>query len=106
RELAASLGPEDARWPVYYFESDTSGEKGFEEFYTSTETVDWERFTALGVVKAHASQSIADIRQLGADLRAMFAQPELGKERIVAALARLVPTFHHVETGRSLDQKM
>ena len=106
RELAASLGPEDTRWPVYYFTSDTSGEKGFEEFYTNTETVDWERFTALGVVKGRTSQNVAGIRQLGSDLRGLFAQPELSKEEIVAVLTRLVPTFHHVETGRSLDQKM
>jgi len=106
RALAASLGPEDTRWPVYYFTSDTSGEKGFEEFYTNTETVDWERFTALGVVKGRTSQNVAGIRQLGSDLRGLFAQPELSKEEIVAVLARLVPTFHHVETGRSLDQKM
>ena len=106
RALAASLGPEDARWPVYYFTSDTSGEKGFEEFYTTTETVDWERFTALGVVKGRTGQDVAGIRQLGGDLRALFAQPELNKEEIVAVLTRLVPTFHHVETGRSLDQKM
>jgi len=106
RALAASLGPEDTRWPVYYFTSDTSGEKGFEEFYTNTETVDWERFTALGVVKGQTSQNVAGIRQLGSDLRGLFAQPELSKEEIVAVLTRLVPTFHHVETGRSLDQKM
>ncbi len=106
RALAASLGPDDTRWPVYYFESDTSGEKGFEEFYTTTETVDWERFAALGVVKGAATQDVAGIRQLAIDLRALFAQEELSKEQIVAVLARLVPTFHHVETGRSLDQKM
>lgn len=106
RELAASLGPDDTRWPVFYFESDTSGEKGFEEFYTSTETVDWDRFTALGVVKAVATQDVAGIRQLAVDLRSLFAQQQLSKEQIVAVLARLVPTFHHVETGRSLDQKM
>ena len=106
RTLAASLGPGDTRWPVYYFTSDTSGEKGFEEFFTNTETVDWERFTALGVVKGRTSQDVAGIRQLGSDLRGLFAQPELSKEEIVAVLTRLVPTFHHVETGRSLDQKM
>jgi hypothetical protein len=49
---------------------------------------------------------VAGIRQLGSDLRGLFAQPELSKEEIVAVLTRLVPTFHHVETGRSLDQKM
>ena len=28
------------RWPVYFFASDTTGEKDFEEFYTGTETLD------------------------------------------------------------------
>lgn len=106
RALAASLEPGDRRWPVYYFTSDTSGEKGFEEFYTSSEEVDWNRFAALGVVKGRATQDVAGIRQLDADLRALFARQELSKEDIVAVLTRLVPTFRHVETGRSLDQKM
>ncbi len=106
RALAASLAPDDPRWPVYYFESDTSGEKSFEEFYTDTETVDWDRFAALGVVKGVASQDVAGIRQLAIDLRALFSREDLPKEAIVEVLTRLVPTFQHVETGRSLDQKM
>jgi FlaA1/EpsC-like NDP-sugar epimerase len=106
RALAASLPADDPRWPVYYFESDTSGEKGFEEFYTSDETVVWDRFEALGVIKGRATQDAAGIRTLTADLGALLSQPELTKGQIVAALTRLVPTFHHVETGRTLDQKM
>ena len=106
RELAASLSPDDTRWPVYYFESDTSGEKGFEEFYTATETVDLERFAALGVVKGRATLDVAGIRALSADLRQLFERTDLTKEAIVDVLARLVPSFHHVETGKSLDQKM
>lgn len=106
RALAASLEPGDTRWPVFYFESDTSGEKGFEEFFTTTETVEWDRFTALGVVKGRPSLDVAGIRQLGVDLRALFERDDLTKEAIVEVLVRLVPTFHHVETGRSLDQKM
>ena len=103
---AAARQPDDTTWPVYYFESDTSGEKSFEEFHTDDEVVDLERFEALGVVKAVSSQSIAGIRSTVADLRALFAQQELPKEDIVAALSRLVPTFQHVETGKSLDSKM
>jgi FlaA1/EpsC-like NDP-sugar epimerase len=106
RELAASLSPGDTRWPVYYFESDTSGEKGFEEFYTASETVDLDRFDALGVVKGHATLDIAGIRALSAELRQLFEQTDLTKEAIVDVLTRLVPSFHHVETGKSLDQKM
>ncbi len=104
--LAAAADPADTRWPVYYFESDTSGEKGFEEFFTESERVDLGRFAALGVVKATTEHSVADIRQLGVDLAALFNRTDLSKEAIVEVLARLVPTFHHVETGKSLDQKM
>ncbi len=35
-ELAAKK-----KWPGYFFKSDTTGEKDFEEFYTSSEEVDW-----------------------------------------------------------------
>lgn len=106
RERAASRSHDDPTWPVYYFESDTSGEKSFEEFYTDTETVDLSRFEALGVVKGQASQDVPAIRSLVTELRELFAQPTLAKGAIVDALTRLVPTFHHVETGKSLDQKM
>ncbi len=106
RAAAAARQPNDPTWPVYYFESDTSGEKSFEEFYTDSETVDLTQFEALGVVKAVASQDVSSIRSLVGDLHQLFAQPDLDKSAIVAALVRLVPTFQHVETGKSLDQKM
>ncbi len=106
RQKAASRSPTDASWPVYYFESDTSGEKSFEEFHTDDEIVDLQRFEALGVVKATTAQDVAGIRSLVADLHDLFAQPELPKHAIVDTLSRLVPTFHHVETGKSLDSKM
>ena len=106
RVAASTMQPGDTTWPVFYFESDTSGEKGFEEFYTSSETVDLDRFDALGVVKATTSHDIASISSTIDDLHALFAQPDLPKEAIVDVLVRLVPTFQHVETGKSLDQKM
>ena len=93
-------------WPVYYFASETSGEKSFEEFYTATESVDLERFEALGVVAGVTGNDVAGIHSTIDDLRALFAQADLDKEAIVEVLARLVPTFSHVETGKSLDQKM
>jgi len=106
RQRAADRDPAAASWPVYYFESETSGEKSFEEFHTDDEVVDLTRFEALGVVKAVASQDVAGIRSTVRELHDLFAQPELPKEAIVTALSRLVPTFHHVETGKSLDSKM
>jgi fermentation-respiration switch protein FrsA (DUF1100 family) len=106
RLKAAAREPGDRRWPVYYFESDTSGEKSFEEFYTDTEVVDESRFEALGVVKATTQLDVAGIRSLVADLAALFERADLDKADIVDVLTRLVPSFHHVETGKSLDSKM
>ena len=31
------------RWPCYFFKSDTTGEKDFEEFFTNDEVLDMKR---------------------------------------------------------------
>ena len=48
-------------WPCYFFQSDTSGEKDFEEFFTVGERLDMSRFYNLGVIK---NESIYDSTQL------------------------------------------
>ena len=45
------------RWPCYFFKSDTSGEKDFEEFFTDNEILDMDRFQNLGVIKNEANFS-------------------------------------------------
>ena len=37
-------------WPCYFFKSDTSGEKDYEEFYTSNEKVDFNSFSEIGII--------------------------------------------------------
>ncbi|HIL72523.1 MAG TPA: NAD-dependent epimerase/dehydratase family protein, partial [Verrucomicrobia bacterium] len=41
------------KWPCFFFKSDTTGEKDFEEFFTDEELVDWDRFHDIGVVQAN-----------------------------------------------------
>ena len=38
------------KYPVYFFKSDTTGEKDFEEFFMEGERLDMERFESLGVI--------------------------------------------------------
>ncbi|MEP6479628.1 MAG: polysaccharide biosynthesis protein [Rhodoglobus sp.] len=106
RMKAAARLPDDPTWPVYYFASETSGEKPFEEFHTDDEVVDLDRFGALGVVRGSAANDVASIHSTLDGLRELFTRADLPKDAIVDALATLVPTFRHVETGKSLDQKM
>ncbi|HHH51593.1 MAG TPA: NAD-dependent epimerase/dehydratase family protein, partial [Campylobacterales bacterium] len=50
RELAKIL-PQEGKWPCYFFNSDTTGEKDFEEFFTDKETLDMKKFENIGVIK-------------------------------------------------------
>ncbi|WP_347361139.1 UDP-N-acetylglucosamine 4,6-dehydratase, partial [Vibrio vulnificus] len=50
RELAKTL-PAQGKWPCLFTESDTTGEKDFEEFFTDKEVLDMARFENLGIIK-------------------------------------------------------
>ena len=49
RDRAAEL-IDNKKWPCY-FNSDTTGEKDFEEFFTDSESLDLDRFETIGVVQ-------------------------------------------------------
>ena len=93
-------------YPVYFFGSDTSGEKSFEEFYTEKEILDMDSFINLGVVKNSKKRSISEIDEIFGQLRALFASDKVTKAAIVEILKQYLPNFEHIETGKSLDQKM
>ena len=42
------------KWPCYFFKSDTTGEKDFEEFFTDNEDLDLGRFSSIGVIQNKA----------------------------------------------------
>jgi len=94
------------KWPVYFFESDTSGEKTFEEFHTDGEALDLETFARLGIVTNAPRRDPSEIAAMCAALRSLFASHETTKERVVEILRHYLPNFAHIETGKSLDQKM
>jgi FlaA1/EpsC-like NDP-sugar epimerase len=102
--LASSVAPK--KWPVYFFTSDTSGEKTFEEFFVPGETLDTTTFANLGVVKNAPRRKLAEIDTIFSALRAAFAKPQVSKADIVEVLKDYLPNFSHIETGKSLDQKM
>ena len=93
-------------YPCEFFLSDTSGEKTFEEFYTSADVRDETTFLNLGVVKNARRPSIADVESVFSSLRTVFDNPKSEKADVVSALGRYLPDFHHIEKGRSLDNRM
>lgn len=94
------------KWPVYFFGSDTSGEKSFEEFYTEKEVLDNKSFINLGVIKNSKKRSIEEIDYIFTQLKSLFNSKNVSKEAIVNILKEYLPNFEHIETGKGLDSKM
>lgn len=105
REKALVLN-ESVPYPVYFFSSDTSGEKLYEEFYTDTDEVDLHQFESLGVIKNARKRPVEEIENCVNDLQQLMNSGKYDKQTIVDNLKKYLPDFQHIETGKGLDQKM
>ena len=94
------------RWPCYFFKSDTSGEKDFEEFFTDNEILDMDRFQNLGVIQNEAKFSSNMLDNFLEVIHELRAQNIWRKEPIVDLFNQMIPDFDHKETGKYLDGKM
>jgi hypothetical protein len=92
------------KYPVYFFQTDTSGEKSYEEFYTEDEDIVFEKYDALGVIRPVIKE--IDFDKVVKDFDDLFDSCYLTKRAIVEVITKYVSDFEHIETGKHLDQKM
>jgi FlaA1/EpsC-like NDP-sugar epimerase len=92
------------KYPIYFFKTDTSGEKTYEEFYTEEESYNINKYDSLGFINSPKIKiSFDDVLN---DFETVFSKINLNKIDIVNVINKYVPGFKHNETGRNLDQKM
>ena len=94
------------KYPTVYFESDTTGEKAYEEFYVPGEKIDMQRFQALGVVEQTTRHNMDEVNSFFDKLEAIFQKDDFTKAQVIDAIKEFIPNFEHEEKGRNLDQKM
>jgi len=94
------------KYPVFFFNSDTSGEKLYEEFYTENDIIDEKTFTSLGRIKSDSKSTEQSISLAINELKTLMNNDNCNKQSIVTLLSKYIPDFSHIETGKSLDQKM
>jgi FlaA1/EpsC-like NDP-sugar epimerase len=94
------------QWPCYFFKSDTTGEKDFEEFFTDNEDLDMERFDTVGVIKNQPDFDEAKLDDFMDGIEALRNKGTWTKDDIVKLYFGLLPEFAHKETGKYLDQRM
>jgi FlaA1/EpsC-like NDP-sugar epimerase len=94
------------RWPCYFFKSDTSGEKDFEEFFTDNEMLDLDHFKNLGVIKNEPRYNLDMLDNFVEVIHELRAQKIWRKAPIVDLFNEMIPDFDHKETGKYLDGRM
>jgi len=94
------------QWPCYFFKSDTTGEKDFEEFFTDIEDLDMNRFETIGVIKNQPDFHEAKLDDFMYGIEALRKKGTWTKDEILKLYFGLLPEFAHKETGKYLDQRM
>ena len=92
------------KYPIYFFKTDTSGEKTYEEFFTEKEDYNMKKYDSLGFI--NTPEVKISFEKVEVDFEAIFSNPDSVKLDIVKIINKYVPNFMHIETGKHLDQKM
>ncbi|WP_353077491.1 UDP-N-acetylglucosamine 4,6-dehydratase [Flavobacterium sp.] len=105
RDLMATL-PQQKKWPCLFTNSDTTGEKDFEEFFTNKEVLDMKRFENFGIIKNEGNFSTDKIDLFSNSITEFKKSKKWNKEQLVDLFFKMIPDFGHKETGKYLDSKM
>ena len=93
-----------SKYPIYFFKTDTSGEKSYEEFFTEEEDTEIGKYESLGFINTPDVEiSFEDVKT---DFEYVFNNANSRKSDIVTIIKKYVSDFEHIETGKHLDQKM
>lgn len=104
--MAAQLKKDSSEWPCYFAESNTSGEKSFEEFVGPSEHVVENRYKNLRVIDQPTTMSTVDLHKAVQSIETIKKLPVWRKADIVEAIRIAVPEMEHQELTFNLDQKM
>jgi FlaA1/EpsC-like NDP-sugar epimerase len=105
RELIKTL-PYQKKWPCLFSQSDTTGEKDFEEFYVDGEVLDLNRFNNLGIVKSNLSFDESNLDLFTKNIKLFKTKLVWNKYDLLNEFKNILPGFNHKETGKYLDSKM
>ncbi|GFO69230.1 UDP-N-acetylglucosamine 4,6-dehydratase [Geomonas limicola] len=105
RERVTELSVQ-GKWPCYFFDSDTTGEKDFEEFFMADEHLDLQRFQSIGIVKNEALFDPALLDLFVEKIALLKKRGMWTKEEMVQLFTVMIPEFGHKETGKYLDGRM
>jgi FlaA1/EpsC-like NDP-sugar epimerase len=96
----------EKKYPVYFFKSDTTGEKDFEEFYTNKENLDMDYFESIGIIKNLPIDNKRALQLFIETIKILRKNGKWSRRELIELFNQIIPEFNHKETGKFLDGKM
>ena len=94
------------KWPCYFFASDTTGEKEYEEFFTEKEKIEIDKYTSIGVIKNSLNFDENSLDMFMNQIEELITKGSWTNDQLVKIFYDLLPDLNHQETGKYLDEKM
>ena len=93
-------------WPCFISETNTAGEKSYEEFFTSIDTIDESSFKTIGKIIASASNNKVLLEKFLNLIDQMLSSRKWTLQQIIDAISDAVPEMEHKTAVRTLYEKM
>ncbi len=94
------------RWPCYFFNSETTGEKDLEEFYTENEILNMEKFRNIGIIKNGLAYKSDLLENFLEEIYYLRSKKSWEKRSLIDLFMTILPEFNHKDTGKYLDERM
>ena len=94
------------KWPCYFFNSSTEGEKEYEEFYYNYETKYLNLYKDLGVVKYRNNQNYNFIKPFKKFYKSMILSKKLNRDQIINFIQKHIKDLNYNKQNKNLDQIM
>lgn len=104
KEIEALI--KNKKWPCYFFKSDTTGEKPFEEFYTEQEMPIFDRFAEVGVLEILPPPNNDNLDNFLQEIEKLRATGDWNRVDIINLFNDCLPGFNHMEKGKFLNDRM
>ena len=105
RELVKTL-PDHKKWPCLFTNSNTTGEKETEEFFTENEEVDMNMFINLGTIKNNPENHNNALNDFENAINKLKSNMKWDKKSIINEFNKLIPNFKYYDKKKYLDGKM
>ena len=93
-------------WPCYFSESNTTGEKSYEEFYEDNDEIDLDSFKGVGIVRNINIVKPSMLSDFKNKIDLLKSNIKYDKIELVKIFNEMLPDFEHEEKGFYLDGKM